>query len=85
MVDQVRNRVQAGAGHDPGFAPQPIACEARFEWESDDLVEWVPGRAVKWKSDRVLVSYRHRREDDDRQHFVWLQATDVRRADSLPR
>ena len=57
--------------------PNPIEVVARIEWERDGE-EWVPGTAIRWDRNHVLVRIGDRR---CRTIGVWLAPHDVRRRD----
>jgi hypothetical protein len=60
---------------------EPVRGEARAVWERDGE-EWVPGVAVRWDRQHVLVRLNDRRLASV---GVWLSPGDFRRVDPSPR
>jgi hypothetical protein len=57
--------------------PEPVRGEARVLWERDGE-EWVPGTAIRWDRDHVLVRVGDRRVSAI---GVWLAPQDFRKPD----
>ena len=57
--------------------PDPIRGEARIVWERDGE-EWVPGTAIRWDRDHVLVRLGDRRCSTI---GLWLPPQDFRKRD----